>query len=191
MLLLPLAALTAGAAPEIVALIYGQAFVAAAPVLVVLVFGGVAAGMIYVSAVILIAAGRPGWVLGVSWCLPLLAMGGHLVLIPRLGLVGAAIVTTTVATLGALGAVAAVYRTWRIAPPMGTAVRGILIGVLAYGLVGWWSTPGLLLLVKLPVLIVLVASAFALLGEFSRGEMASATSLLLRRPLSGDELRGA
>ncbi len=190
-LFLPLAALTAGAAPEIVVLIYGRAFLPAAPVLFTLIFGAVAAVMVYVSAAILIAAGRPGWVLAVTWSLPLLAIGGHLVLIPRLGLVGAAVVTTAVATLGALGAVVAVYCAWRIAPPVATVARGILICVPAYGLAAWWSTSGPLLLVKLPVVIAVVGAAFALLGEFSRSEMASAGSLLLRRPLSGEELREA
>jgi O-antigen/teichoic acid export membrane protein len=178
---------TAGAAPEIVALIFGRAFLPAAPVLIVLIFGAVAAVMIYVSAAILIAAGKPGWVFAVTWPLPLLAIGGHLVLVPRLGLVGASVVTTTVATLGALGAVVAAYRIWRVAPPVGTLARGISICVLAYGLAAWWSTSGLLLLVKLPVVVALIGGAFVLLGEFSRSEMAAAGSLLTRRPLHGEE----
>lgn len=184
-LLLPLAAVTAGAAPEIVVLIFGRAFLPAAPALFMLIFGALAAVMIYVSAAILIAAGKPGWVLAATWPLPLLAIGGHLVLIPRLGLVGASLVTTVVATLGALGVVVAVYHIWRVAPPMSTVARSTAICVLAYGLTAWWSTSGLLLLVKLPVVVAVIVAAFVLLGEFSTGELDAVRSLLLRRPPRG------
>ena len=190
-LLLPLAGMTAGAAPEIVALIFDRAFLPAAPVLIVLIFGAVAAVMIYVSAAILIAAGNPGWVFAVTWPLPLLAIGGHLLLIPRLGLVGASVVTAAVATLGALGSLVAVYRIWRVAPPMSTVARSTSICVLAYGLAACWTTLGLMLLVKLLLVVALIMASFVLLGEFSRSEMTAAGSLLLRRPLRGSSPRKA
>ncbi len=189
-LLLPLAGMTAGAAPEIVALIFGRAFLPAAPALIVLIFGAVAAVMIYVSAAILIAAGKPGWVLAVTWPLPLLAIGGHLFVIPRLGLVGASVVTTVVAALGALGAVVAVYRIWRVAPPMSTVARSTSICVLAYGLAACWTTSGLLLLVKLPVVVALIGAAFVLLGEFDSTEMAAVRSMLRRQTPREEEPGG-
>ena len=188
-LMLPLAGMTAGAAPEIVVLVFGRVFLPAAQPLGLLIFGAVASVMIYVAAAILTGAGKPGWVLAVTWPLPLLAIGGHLFLIPRLGLVGASVVTTVLAALGALGAVVAVHRIWRVAPPAGTVARSTSICVLAYGLSAYWTTSGLLLLVKLPVVLALIVAAFALLGEFSSSEIAAARALLLRRPLAEGEPR--
>ena len=85
----------------------------------------------------------------------------------------------------------AVYRVWRVALPVSTVARGTSICVLAYGLAAWWSTSGLLLLVKLPVVVALIGGAFVLLGEFRSSELDAVSSLLLRRPLSGEEPRKA
>lgn len=103
--LLPLAGMTAGAAPEIVELIFGPQYLPAAPLLSLLVFGGVASAMMSVVASILIAAGKPGWTFVLTGALLPLAIAGHLLLIPRLGALGASLVTTVVASLGALAAV--------------------------------------------------------------------------------------
>ena len=184
-LMLPLAGMTAGAASEIVVLLFGRVFLPAAQPLGLLIFGAVAAVMIYVAAAILIAAGKPSWVLAVTWALPLLAIGGHLFLIPRLGLIGASFVTAVLSAVGAVAAVVAVYSIWRVAPPATTVARSASICVLAYALAASWTTSGLLLLVKLPVVVVLILAAFVLFGEFTRSEMAAARSLLLRRSFSG------
>ncbi|MBI3058601.1 MAG: oligosaccharide flippase family protein, partial [Deltaproteobacteria bacterium] len=59
--LLPFAGMTAGAALEIVALIFGPIFLPAAPLLAFLIFGALALVMISVATTILTAAGKPGW----------------------------------------------------------------------------------------------------------------------------------
>lgn len=180
-LLLPLAGMTAGAAPEIVALIFGPVFLPAAPLLALLIFGAVAAVMIWVAVGILTAAGKPGWTFAVTGPLPLLAIGGHLLLIPLLGAIGASVVTTVLAVLGAFAAVLAVYRIWHIVPRASTLARAGLICALAYSLAERWPTPGFLLLVKLPVIVLIIMVAFLLLGEFDGSEVAAARSML-RRP---------
>jgi O-antigen/teichoic acid export membrane protein len=184
---LPLAGMIAGAAPEIVVLIFGAEFAPAAPALALLIFGAVVAVLIYVGAAILTAAGKPGWVLAVTWAMPVLAIGGHLFLIPRLGLLGAAAVTAGLSFLGALAAVSAVYRIWRITPPAGTVARSLPICLLVYVLAAGWTTSGLLLLVKLSGLVVLILAAFLLSGEFRRSEVSAALSFLLGKPLRGEE----
>jgi O-antigen/teichoic acid export membrane protein len=176
--LLPLAGMTAGAAPEIVELIFGRQYLPAAPLLSLLVFGAVASAMISVTTAILTAAGKPGWTFALTGPLLPLAAAGHLLLIPHLGAIGASLVTTVVASLGALAAVWAVYRIWRILPPASTLLRSILICVLAYALAALWPTAGFLLLLKLPVIILVILFAFVLLGEFSNDEIALARSLL-------------
>lgn len=190
-LMLPLAGMTAGAAPEIVDLLFGQIFLPAAQPLSFLIFGAVAAAMIYVGAAILTAAGKPSWVLAVTWALPLMAAGGHVLLIPRLGLVGASIVTTVLAATGALAAVVAVYRIWGVTPPFITLARGVTLCILAYALAASWTTSGLLLLVKLSVIVALILVGFVLSGEISDSEVSAARILLSRWIPRGEKPVGA
>lgn len=176
--LLPVAAMAAGAAPEIVKFVLGSMFLGAAPLLALLIFSALALLMISVATAILTAAGRPGWTFALAGPLVPLAIAGHLLLIPRLGAIGAALVTTLVALAGALAAVLAVYRLWRILPPAPTLVRSSLAGGLAYTLASLWPAPGFLLLVKLPAIGLIIALVLLLLGEFNAREVAAARTVL-------------
>ena len=177
-LLLPFAGLMAGAAPEVVTLIYGSEFAPGAPILAVLGFGSLAMMMISVATAILTAAGKPHWTIALVGPMLPLAVIGFLLLIPRLGGIGASLVTTLVATLGALVTVLAVHRIWHVLPPAHTVVRSVLVCALAFGLAALWSTPGFLLLLKLLATTLLIGFAYLLLGEFSKDELALARSLV-------------
>jgi len=187
--LLPLAGMIAGAASEIIGLIFGLPYLPAAPLLALLIFGALALVMISVSTAILTAAGKPGWSFALAGPLLPLAIAGHLLLIPRLGAMGASLVTTLVAVLGALAAVLVVYHTWRILPPTATLWRSTLLCGLAYALAILWPTHGLLVLVKLPVIGLIVGLLFLLLGEFSAGEIALARSMLRWQTVCGRNIR--
>lgn len=176
--LLPFAGMTAGAAPEIVSAIFGPTFLPAAPLLAVLMFGALALVMISVTTAILTAAGKPGWTFAITGPMVPLAVIGHLLLVPQLGAIGAALVTALFAGLGALAAMAAVYYLWQVFPPLGTVGRSVMVCGAALGLAAFWSAPGALLLVKLPVIAVFIGLAFLVLGEFSAREIALARSIV-------------
>jgi len=169
--LLPFAGMTAGAAPEIVRLIFGPRFLPGAPLLAWLIFGALAGVMISVTMAILTAAGKPGWTFGLTGPLLPLAVVGHLLLIPRLGPIGAAVVTTLSASLGAVAGVLAVHRALGTLPPQATLWRSTLICGCAYALAYLWHAPRFLLLLKLPVIGLGILLAFLVLGEFSAGEL--------------------
>ena len=185
LLLLPLAGMSAAAAPELVTAIFGRGFLPAAPILAILMFGALAAVMISVATTILTAAGKPWWAAVLAGPLVPAAIVGHVLSIPHLGAVGASLVTTILATLGALAAVCAVYHHWRVAPPALTLARSIAVSVLAYTVTLLWSAPGVQLLLKLPIICALVFVAFAALGEFSVGEINALYSSLRRRASPG------
>ena len=187
--LLPFAGMIAGAAPEIVGFIFGPVFLPAAPLLALLIFGAMAMIQISVAGAILTAAGKPGWTFALAAPLVPLAIGGHLLLIPRLGAIGASLVTTFFAGLGAFAAALAVHRIWGILPPVATLLRSALICGLAYALAASWPAPGFWLLLKLPAIGTLIALAFLLLGEFSAGEIALARSMIRWRTLPVQNLR--
>jgi hypothetical protein len=116
--------------------------------------------------------------------LPVVAALGHLWLIPRWGALGASIVTTTVSGLGAALTVLAVFRCWRIVPPLATIARSLVTSALAFTLAVMWPVYGALSLsLKLFMIALLIPLALLALNEFHAGEINLARSLMrLLRP---------
>lgn len=188
--LLPVICLIAGAAPEIVNVIFGVEFMPATPILSVLIFASWALVIIAVAAAILTAAEKPGWTMWVAGPLVPLALAGHLLIIPRWGGLGAAWVTTGVASVGALAAVLAVRQIWRSLPLAGTLSRSVLIGGLAYAAAILWPAPGFEVLLKLLVVGSGIPLAFYALGEFAPSEVTFVCSLVGWRAVPRQAPRG-
>ena len=179
--LVPVAAIIAGAAPEIVQVVFGSAFMPAGPLLALLIVGAVANVMLMVSLTIMTAVGLPARTVMFTAPLVPLALGGHLLLIPRLGAQGAALVTVGVSLLGASAAVASVYALWKVWPPVGTFLRSLVVGLVVGAASMWWPTPGLFVFAKLIVLGMISLLGYWWIGEFRQGEIAVVRSLLLRK----------
>jgi O-antigen/teichoic acid export membrane protein len=180
LLLIPFAGLGAGAAPEIVGLVFGPAFAPAAPLIPPLLFAAVALVMVAVTTAILIAAGRPGVTVACTAPLPVLAAIGYLLFIPRYGSQGAALVTLVGAMLAALALVAMVYRECRILPPAGTMVRSGVVCAGAYAAAVLWPASGALALPELGTIAAGIVLALLVAGEFTSEELATVRSW--RRP---------
>ena len=179
--LVPVAAIIVGAAPEIVQVVFGSAFMPAGPLLALLIVGAVANVMLMVSLTIMTAVGLPARTVMFTAPLVPLALGGHLLLIPRLGAQGAALVTVGVSLLGAAAAVASVYALWKVGPPVGTLLRSLVIGIVVGAVSMWWPTPGFFVFAKLIVLGMISLLGYWWIGEFRQGEIAVVRSLLLRK----------
>lgn len=181
MLLLPVAAIIAGAAPEIVQVVFGAAFLPAGPLLALLIVGAVSNVMLMVSITIMTAAGLPARTIMFTAPLVLLALAGHLVLIPRFGQQGAALVTVVVSSLGAIAAGAGVYALWKVWPPVGTVIRSLAIGLVVGTVSLWWPTSGVLVFPKLVLLGIVSVLGYWWIGEFRPGEIAAVRSFLGRK----------
>jgi O-antigen/teichoic acid export membrane protein len=153
-----------GAAPEIVQAVFGAAFLPAGPLLALLIVGAVSNVMLMVSITIMTAAGFPVRTVTFTAPLVLLALVGHLILIPRLGQQGAALVTVVVSALGALAAGAGVYALWKVWPPVGTVIRSLAIGLVVGTASLWWPTPGLLVFAKLVLLGIISVLGYWWIG---------------------------
>jgi len=181
MLLIPIAAIIAGAAPEIVQVVFGAAFLPAGPLLALLIVGAVSNVMLMVSITIMTAAGLPARTIMFTSPLVLLGLAGHLVLIPRFGQQGAALVTVVVSSFGAIAAGAGVYALWTVCPPVGTVIRSLAIGLVVGTVSLWWPTPGLLVFVKLVLLGVISLLGYWWIGEFRSREISAVRSFLGRK----------
>lgn len=172
LLLLPFAAIVAGAAPEIVRFIFGNSFLAAAPLLSLLIFGAFIQVMTAVATVILIAAERASWTALLTLPLLPLACFAHWFSIGRWGTVGAAIVTVGIISLSAIVTLIAVYSVWHIFPPLGSLCRALLVGGETYFLSAHWSGTGPWLVLHLSAIALLIPLGYLLLREFTAREIA-------------------
>jgi O-antigen/teichoic acid export membrane protein/GT2 family glycosyltransferase len=187
LLLLPMAALAAGAAPELIALAFGPAFAPAAPLLPPLLLGALALVLLSATTAMLTALGQPALTLALTAPLLPLAALGHWLVIPRAGPLGAALVTAGLSGASALLSLVAVQRLWGVRLPRPTAARSLLVAALAFGLGAAWPASGAWLLLKLALGLVLIAAALAALGEAGGWNQDEAPHAEERRPTS--ELR--
>ena len=178
--LAPFAGLAAGAASEIVVLVYGSSFLPAGVAVALLAFGALGLAMISVTCAILTGSGRPGLTLALTGPLAPLAVAGYLIFVPRLGMAGAAAVMTTLAWLGAGAAMLAVHRVCGARLPVATILRVALTTVIVYGIATTWQASGLLLIGKLLGLSAVILFCLFVMGELTRVDLAFLWSLFRR-----------
>jgi O-antigen/teichoic acid export membrane protein len=98
------------------------------------------------------------------------ALVGHLLLIPRLGAHGAALVTAVAGSAGALLSVVLVHRLWGV-HAYATLARAALIAAPAYWAAAAIATPRALgLVLELALLSAAVVAGFVLAGELDADE---------------------
>lgn len=179
-LLLPLAGMIAGASTEIVEIIFGNSFRDAAPLLSFLIFGAIGMVMISVATTILTAAGKPGWTFTLTGPIVPSAIIGNMIMIPRMGPLGASIVTTVLSVLVASGAVLAVHRLWHIMPSGKTFCRSALVTIIVYLGAYLWPAEGLWLLLKLTCVAGIGVVLLLGLGEFTTQEIGAIRSTVMQ-----------
>jgi O-antigen/teichoic acid export membrane protein len=140
--------------------------------LALLIFASWARLLLAVTTAILISADKPGSVLALSAPLVPLAMVAQLMVIPRVGAWGAAMVTTVFSVLLVGASLIAVYRTWRIAPSLVTLGKTSVISGFAYVAAAAWPATGTMLLIKLGATTLLIFAAFCIVGELGTAEVA-------------------
>jgi O-antigen/teichoic acid export membrane protein len=146
-------------------------FTGAGPLMSILVFSGLAMMLINLLNAILIACGSPAWTFKLAGPLLPVAIAGHLFAIPRFGPIGAASVTAVTASLGALAGLIAVRKLWGIRFPFSTLLRAVLLSGIIVSLFHFWPAPGIAVLAKIAVALVLVPAGFIVLGEFRKHEI--------------------
>lgn len=179
--LLPFGGLAAGVASEAVILIYGPLFSPAGTLVAWLSVSALGLIMISVTSTVLTAAGRPGLPLALTAPLLPLALGAHLIMVPRFGPVGAAAVTTIAVWFGTIATMIAVYRQCGVLPAPLTILRAVLITGIVYFLSTAWHFSGVWLIIDAVGLSALILVLLIILGEFNRNDLAFARSLLRRQ----------
>ncbi len=166
--LLPFAAMVAGASGEIVTLIFGKDYLPAGPVLSALIFAVTGMLLINICKTILTALGKPGWTFIIVGPMIPVALVGHMIMIPLMGGIGAAIVTAVVSWLGVIISLSAMRRIWGISIHLKSYIGILCISVFSFGAAHIWPASGIVLVLKILVIAVLILLSLILTGELKQ-----------------------
>lgn len=170
--LLPVAAMAAGCAGEIVALVYGDAFLPAAALLAVLVFFALGVSMIGVTTSMLIAAGRPERSLLAIFPAAGLSAPGLLVVLSRYGALEATLLMCLLSWTGAACGCALAMKTWNIRISTRILASALMISPATFCMARIWQTGPLLLFVKLAALILATLFLYGVTGVLRPKDLA-------------------
>jgi len=179
-LLLPVAAVAAGAADRVVLLLYGAPFLATAAIFSILIFGELASILSSVAAVLMIASDRHQVTFGIAAGMLATAVVGHLFMIPRFGALGAATVTAGTALVGAVTATAAARSLWNLTLPVASGLRSLVLAALGYFLATIDLGSPWLIVPQIAAICIAVGAGYLASGEFTATERARFVALLPR-----------
>jgi O-antigen/teichoic acid export membrane protein len=169
-LIVPGAALAAATSKSLLNLFFSSAYIPAAPALTILMIGLGALAFYLLLANIIAGAGRALIGLGFTGIILLTSTALGIVLVPSLGLVGAALQTTLASLLGLAMISAYTFRTFRIPVPVHSILNILVATAIAVSITYFWSaTP-----IQLPLQYLLVFAVYVLaliaLGEISSAD---------------------
>jgi O-antigen/teichoic acid export membrane protein len=167
----PFTAIVSGASGEVVELLFGTAFAPAAPLVAVLIMGAPALVVTSMAFGLLVSLGRPRPAAVLTAPLLPLALLGHVLVVPRFGALGAALVTTTTALAAASLCALVVCRIWPLSLPVGALLKSAAVSAAAYTAAAAWPAAGPMLIVKAAVLSLAVVVAAVAMREFTRSDL--------------------
>jgi O-antigen/teichoic acid export membrane protein len=172
--LAPIAAAVAGASADVVQVVFGDLYPGAAPVLAILCVSSVAGVLIALSSTLLAAFDRAALSVAITAPLVPIAIVGHIEVIPLLGGVGAAALTSAVSSVVAVAGLLVVRRALGVAAGVASVARVALISAGSYALSVIIPGPGLLVVPKLVVITLLAAVGLVVSGEVAAADVAAA-----------------
>lgn len=177
-LALPLVAILGGSAREVVRLVYGPRFDPAAQLSAPFLVAAVALAVISMVSIMLTAAGYAREATRSAWPLLPVAIVGFVVVMPRFGALGGAVVTSAAALAGAMTMLTTLQRLWPVSMPLATCGRSLIVSLATWYVAAIWPVPGWWWVVKAAILAAGALAGQLALGEFSRAEVASAWAWL-------------
>lgn len=180
--LLPFGAAAAGSAGAVMALVFGEPYRDAGSVLRLLLLASIATVGFYFGNSVVAGAGAPRRVLRDMGVALTVAVPAHVVLIPRLGPMGAATATTAACLVGWAAALVSVRRMLRVRPGFGTVARCLLVAAAAGTLSAVWPTDGLSVVVEMAVIAATAVVLLVVVGEIDHDDRSALRVLVTRRP---------
>jgi O-antigen/teichoic acid export membrane protein len=168
LVLLPSAVIVASSSQQVINLLFGSQFNPAVAPLTILMWGMVLFTMFYNMAVIVSVAGRPYVAVLFSAMLIVIDVLFNWLLIPSMGLKGAALATTITGFLGMMILGSLVYRQFKVFLWSWSIIKMSATAALIFALSVLVPLEGVLLVVKSIVLFALFQGFMVLIGEVGK-----------------------
>lgn len=179
-ILIGIAALFSANSEGTIRILFPAGFEAGAPALSLLVFGIVFFSLLFINATIISGSGRPAHSLLIAFCTWVADVLFNFALIPRFGMMGAALSTTTSAFLGMAVSAAYVRKRFGAYLPLLSCVRTVAAGGAVAALSLLWPCYGLALIGKLLALALTYLVLLRLLGEIGEEDISRIRTTMRR-----------
>lgn len=176
-IIIPSAALAAATSRSLITLFFSSQFLPAAHALTVLMLGLAAIAFFLLLANIVAGAGRAGIGLAITGLMLIISATTGSLLIPRLGIVGAAAQTTIAAAAGLTLLAAYTFRTFAIPFPIRSLANCLLATAVTVAPTYIWSATAALLPLQYVLLGILYLITLWLLGEITPQDKSLLASL--------------
>jgi O-antigen/teichoic acid export membrane protein len=176
--ILPFVAFGAGAAPEVIHLIYGNGYEPAARLAIPLLGSAMGMAIVSVAGAILAAADEARRIVRLVWPVTVAALVALALVVPRYGAMGAAVVIGVASLTGAGILLETVRQVWGVGLPIGTFVRTVVVSAVTLFAGLAWPAYGGWIVVKTLVFVGGIVGALAVAGEFSKEDVQLAKGLL-------------
>lgn len=180
-LALPFCAIAAGAAGEIIDLLYGAAYKKAAPLLSLLIIGGNLLVIGKIASVILISCNRLQNALKSLIFLLIGVWSGLPWIISQTDLFGVALFITATLFICTAYLLVLTYKFSKVLPPPLTLFRSSIIAFLAFG-IATWPVQGFLLPAKLLLICIFVVFLLKITREIQSADIDFIQSIWRRKP---------
>ncbi|WP_411279136.1 lipopolysaccharide biosynthesis protein [Gemmatimonas sp.] len=165
-LVLPFTALAAGAASDIMHVVYGESFLGAATPFALLMLGSTALVAVSLSTVLLVTVDRAWVVVGLTGPMLVALLVLTLVLVPRFGAAGPAMASLVVSIVAAGVGQFLIGRYEAVCVPLRTTIVGVGLAMLAFAAGSAWPTVTAVgTVAKLFSICIVLVSALLLLRE--------------------------
>lgn len=167
---LPFTIMLTRASKEISLLIFGKSYISAAPIFSMLLLAGIGFMFINTAGVIFTAWNKPQINVWITWPLVPLVILTLLFTYSYWGALSIAFAILLAVTICSMISIAILYTKLRIYAPLPTTIKSIMISIIIYGMTHYWTTSGWMILIKLSILSLIIASFFIFFKEFSTQE---------------------
>ncbi|MDP3734751.1 MAG: flippase [Nanoarchaeota archaeon] len=168
LLLLPSTVLLSATSQGLLQLFYPTIYTAAAPALSILLWSSLFFSLFQTLGSVLSGMGKPYVETSITVISLIFLIIVNVLLIPSVGIVGAAVSTLVISILMMLAALVYVYTTFKVIMPSLSFVRILFSSIIIFGLTLWWDVTGWKMIGMYIILFLLYFSLLILLGEIKK-----------------------
>ncbi|MBS3126569.1 flippase [Candidatus Woesearchaeota archaeon] len=180
LLLLPMTLLVAATSKEIVTLFYSSAYTSAASVLGILIFSSMIMVFVTTLSSIVTGSGKPHIEMIFMFIIAGTVILLNFILIPLLGMIGAALSSLIASLFALIIAAAYIYKKWHALISFLSFFRIAFCSVILFFVASLWHFSGILIFVNYAILLLLYVLLLMLFGELRKEDVSLVQKIFKR-----------